>query len=201
MKDLRCIETIRIENNIAHNIHYHQARFGRTRKELWSALEPIELNKEINAPTKALYKCRITYGQKIEKIEYLPYAKKLPQSFALIESDLDYSYKFADRSVIENLKAQIEQEDIIITKEGYLTDTSIANIALLEGEEWFTPKRALLCGTMRAKLLDEGLIKEKDIKIDDLEKYTNFALINAMLGFEIINRVKIIKEAQCLKIF
>jgi 4-amino-4-deoxychorismate lyase len=201
MKDLRCIETIRIDNNIAHNIHYHQARFDRTRKELWGAQEPIELNKNIDAPTDALYRCRITYGQKIEKIEYLPYVKKIAQSFALVESELDYSYKFANRSAIEALKKQVEQEDIIITKEGYLTDTSIANIALLKGQEWFTPKRTLLKGTMRAKLLDEGFIKEKDIKIDDLEKYTNFALMNAMLGFEIINRVKIVKEAQCLKIF
>ena len=201
MKDLRCIETIKIEHNIAHNIHYHQARFDRTRKELWGAQESIELSKEINAPTQALYKCRITYGEKIEKIEYLPYVKKLPQSFTLVESELDYRYKFADRSAIEALKAQKEQEEIIITKKGYLTDTSIANIALLKGEEWFTPKRALLRGTMRAKLLDKGLIKEKDIKIEDLEKYTNFALINAMLGFEIINRAKIEREAQCLKIF
>ncbi len=201
MKDLRCIETIKIEHNIAHNIHYHQARFDRTRKELWGAQESIELSKEINAPTQALYKCRITYGEKIEKIEYLPYVKKLPQSFTLVESELDYSYKFADRSAIEALKVQGEQKEIIITKKGYLTDTSIANIALLKGEEWFTPKRALLCGTMRAKLLDKGLIKEKDIKIEDLEKYTNFALINAMLGFEIINRAKIEREAQCLKIF
>jgi 4-amino-4-deoxychorismate lyase len=198
MKDLRCIETIKIEHNIAHNIHYHQARFDRTRKELWGAQEPIELSKEINAPTEALYKCRITYGEKIEKIEYLPYVKKLPQSFTLVESELDYRYKFADRSAIEALKIQ---EEIIITKKGYLTDTSIANIALLKGEEWFTPKKALLRGTMRAKLLDGGLIKEKDIKIEDLEKYTNFALINAMLGFEIINRAKIEREAQCLKIF
>jgi 4-amino-4-deoxychorismate lyase len=201
MKDLRCIETIKIEHNIAHNIHYHQARFDRTRKELWGAQEPIELSKEINAPTQALYKCRITYGEKIEKIEYLPYVKKLPQSFTLVESELDYRYKFADRSAIEALKAQKEQEEIIITKKGYLADTSIANIALLKGGEWFTPKRALLLGTMRAKLLDEGFIKEKDIKIEDLEKYTNFALINAMLGFEIINRAKIEREAQCLKIF
>ncbi len=201
MKDLRCIETIKIEHNIAHNIHYHQARFDRTRKELWGAQESIELSKEINAPTQALYKCRITYGEKIEKIEYLPYVKKLPQNFTLVESELDYRYKFADRSAIEALKVQGEQKEIIITKKGYLTDTSIANIALLKGEEWFTPKRALLCGTMRAKLLDKGLIKEKDIKIEDLEKYTNFALINAMLGFEIINRAKIEREAQCLKIF
>jgi 4-amino-4-deoxychorismate lyase len=201
MKDLRCIETIKIEHNIAHNIRYHQARFDRTRKELWGAKEPIELSREIDAPTEALYKCRITYGEKIEKIEYLPYVKKLPQSFVLVESELDYSYKFADRSAIEALKVQGEQKEIIITKKGYLTDTSIANIAFFNGKEWFTPKRALLRGTMRAKLLDEGLIKEEDIKIEDLEKYTNFALINAMLGFEIINRAKIEREAQCLKIF
>jgi 4-amino-4-deoxychorismate lyase len=201
MKNLKCIETIKIKDNITHNIHYHQARFDRTRKNLWKEQTPLELNKKINAPSQALYRCRITYGKIIEKIEYLPYIKKIPKSFGVIESNIQYNYKFADRDAIEALKSRVSQEDIIIIKDGYLTDTSIANIALFDGHDWITPRYPLLKGTMRAKLLDEGFIKEGEIKIDNLERYTNFALMNAMLGFETINKVQIIKESQCLKIF
>jgi 4-amino-4-deoxychorismate lyase len=40
---------------------------------------------------------------------------------------------------------------------------------------------------MRAKLLDEGFLHTRNIKKDDLALYTQVALINAMLGFKIIN--------------
>ena len=33
-----------------------------------------------------------------------------------------------------------EQDEILITRNGLLTDTSIANIALFNGKEWHTPK-------------------------------------------------------------
>ena len=39
-----------------------------------------------------------------------------------------------------------EQDEILITRNGLLTDTSIANIALFNGKEWHTPKHPLLKG-------------------------------------------------------
>ena len=51
----------------------------------------------------------------------------------------------------------------LIVKDGYLTDTSIANIALYDGYTWFTPAHPLLRGTKRAELLNKQLIVEKDI--------------------------------------
>ena len=45
---------------------------------------------------------------------------------------------------------------------------------------------------MREKLLDEGFLKKENITIDNLEKYSQVALMNAMIGFKILNDVTII---------
>ena len=82
-------------------------------------------------------------------------------------------------------------DEIIIEKEGYLTDTTISNIAFYDGEKWVTPSHPLLPGTMRAKLLDEGFLHKKEIKKEDLKNYSQIALMNSMIGFKILNNFTI----------
>ncbi len=50
-------------------------------------------------------------------------------------------------------------DDILIIRDGLLTDTSICNVALWNGTSWITPARPLFSGTMRAYLLDKGLVQ------------------------------------------
>jgi len=71
-----------------------------------------------------------------------------------------------------------------------IRDTTIANIAVFDGLKWFTPKNPLLCGTQRAKLLENKIITEKDIKIKDFKNIVSFAIINALIGFREIKNAK-----------
>ncbi len=77
-------------------------------------------------------------------------------------------------------------------KEGLLTDTSIANIAIYDGKQWITPKSPLLKGTFRAMMLEKQLLLEKDVKIKDIKNAQGFALMNALLGFYEIKGAKFI---------
>lgn len=72
----------------------------------------------------------------------------------------------------------------LIVRRGLLTDTSIANIALFDGKDWFTPKLPLLRGTCRTALIDNGIIKEKDIRPEELSSYSFVRLFNAMINGE-----------------
>jgi 4-amino-4-deoxychorismate lyase len=81
-------------------------------------------------------------------------------------------------------------DDILIVKDGLITDTSIANIAIYDGFKWITPKKPLLRGTQRAKLLKDKLIIEKDIKVKDMKNTVRFAIMNALLGFQEIKDIK-----------
>ena len=85
-----------------------------------------------------------------------------------------------------------KKEKIVIVKQGFITDTSYANIVFFDGHKWFTPVSPLLKGTKRTFLLDKKIIEETEIRIDDLEKFKKARLINAMIDFE--DKVEILVE-------
>ena len=74
-------------------------------------------------------------------------------------------------------------DDVLVVRKGWLTDTSICNIALWNGKQWITPSKPLLAGTKRASLLEQGEIATGDIRPDDLPAYSRIRLFNAMIEF------------------
>jgi 4-amino-4-deoxychorismate lyase len=186
------LETIKVENGEIYNLPYHQYRCDRSRKALFGSKAKLDLSTVISPPSEGLYRCRILYHEVIESIEYIPYSPKPIQTLKIIPSSVDYRYKYADRTIFEILlREHSDADEIIIEKEGLLTDTTISNIAFFDGTDWFTPAKPLLEGTMRSKFIEHGLLKEKDIRKEDLDNYSHVALINAMLGFKILNHTTI----------
>ena len=186
----KLFETIKIENGQIFNLKWHNQRLNRSRLELFSLYKPINLADYIDAPSKGLYRCRVLYDVEIKSVQYLPYTPKTFNSFKIIQSNLEYNYKFNDRSELNKLIHK-DYDEIIIEKDSLLTDTSIANIAFYNGQEWLTPKRPLLRGTTRERLLHEGFLKSENIKKEDIKNYSHFALMNAMIGFQIQKSIRI----------
>jgi 4-amino-4-deoxychorismate lyase len=189
------IESIKIEDGVVYNIDYHQHRYesvlGLTDRT------PLYLNEYINPPKKkGLWRCRILYTlEEIESVEYFSYKKRDINSLKLIDADsIEYSKKYANRVELENLFVQKGAcDDILIVKNGFITDISIANIALLKDGIWYTPKEPLLRGTTRQRLLEIQQIIPKDIKVDEIYSYERVALLNAMIDFDIIPQKNIRK--------
>ena len=181
------IETIKIKNNKIYNINYHNQRMNNARKDLFNCKDFIDLSKFIKSPnSNDIIKCRVIYNQKIAKIEYEKYLLRNINSLKIVNSDdIEYQYKYKDRSEIEKLlKLKNNCDDILIIKNKRITDTSFTNIAFYDGTKWLTPIYPLLKGTKREKLIDENKIIEKDIFIDDLNKYKKAILFNSMLDLE-----------------
>lgn len=182
------IETIRIEDRKLQNTAFHNERFNRSRKELLginqeSLLEELVILPE-NLPSGTI-KCRLVYSRIIESITFSPYIFKKLRKFQIIEDNsIDYSYKYCDRQHLENLTSNIAADDILIIKNGFITDTSYANIVFRDGTKWITPAEPLLCGTMRAKLLQEGKIQCEILRKSDLRLFKSAKIINAMIGLE-----------------
>ncbi len=182
-------ESIRISRRAPLNLPYHQERVKRSQTRLFKVKTPISLKESIHLPSyldDGEYKCRITYGQKIHKVEFSKYVPKKVSSLKLVfHDDVDYSFKFEDRQLLNTLYNQREAcDDILIVKQGYLTDTSYSNIVFWNGEQWLSPTHCLLPGTQRAKLLREGTIRIEAIKVADLGNFAYAKLINAMLDWE-----------------
>ncbi len=185
-----CFETIKIKDGKIFNLDWHNRRFNATQKMLFLNSSTMDLQTVITPPKSGLYRCKITYGNNtIHSIEYFPYKAKEITHFTIVKSHLDYQYKYTDRSSFQKLL--LGNNEIIIEKDGLLTDTSIANIAFFDGKSWLTPKTPLLAGTTRARLLEENFLKLENIKKENLQNYSNFALMNAMIGFRIQKSVNI----------
>lgn len=183
------VETIKIKNGKALALPYHQARMERTISRFFPSIASEEINlSSLISPKEEMnfYKARVVYGaQGVEAIEYAPYKMKEIHSLKVVEDDsIDYTYKSTDRSALNALVAQKgDCDEIIIVKNGLITDTSFTNLALFDGKKWLTPKHPLLQGTKRAQLLETGIIEEADLTPEDLKKAEKVSLFNAMIDF------------------
>jgi len=179
-------ETIRIHNGVPENLHYHQARLNQAMQHFFEGVPPIDLLHHIEAPAgckQGIFKCRVTYGRQVISIDFEPYTPKVIATLKLVEDNsISYSYKFADRTALNALREKRgDCDEILIVKNGLVTDTSYSNIAFYDGLRWVTPSTPLLRGTLRSFLLHQGLISEADISLTDLRHYSKARLINAML--------------------
>ncbi len=182
------LETIKIEEGEIHNLSYHQARCTKSRQKLFKCSDILDLSTIMDAPKTGLYRCRILYAETLHSIEYIPYAPKKIETLKIVPSNIEYSFKYANRDALNALlETNRDVDEVIIEKNGLLTDTTLSNIAFFDGTKWFTPEKPLLEGTMRAKLIDEGFLQTKEIRQNELSDYSQVALINAMLGFKILN--------------
>lgn len=181
------VETIRIENRKAENLAFHNERMNRTRNTFFGTCTPIDLANHIRLMnrTEETVKCRVVYNKEITEISYTPYRLRPVCSLRLIPADdLEYGYKSTDRKALEDLYGKRgDADDVLLVRNGLLTDTSIANIALSDGTRWYTPTFPLLKGTRRASLLKEGKITERIIRAEDIFAYSEITLFNAMIPF------------------
>jgi 4-amino-4-deoxychorismate lyase len=190
------VETIKCKDGELFNLRYHQARFNLTRRALFRLKDEISLEKNIEIPENCqtgLFRCRVIYGEKIEKIEFLPHRYRIVKSLKLLEdNDMDYCYKFVGR---ERLNSLFEQrgtcDDILIVKNGFITDSSIANVVFFDGQKWRTPDTPLLPGTQRARLIHEKRISVCPVTPNDLPGFEMAGLINAMQDLDDMPKISI----------
>ncbi len=189
-------ETIKCSDGILSNLDFHNERFNKARKELFGIADEMDLKKRIeiheNCKT-GLFRCRVVYAENIEKIEFLPHQIRNISSLKLVEDNLiDYHLKYANREALQNLFEKREDcDDILIIKNGCITDSFTANVIFSDGKKWWTPDTPLLQGTQRARLIREKKISECRITVDDLQKFRFAGLINAMQDWNEMPRIEV----------
>jgi 4-amino-4-deoxychorismate lyase len=181
--DVEYFETIKCNDYEVFNLDYHEKRVAK------SIALNLNLQEYIYPPSHELFRCKVIYTlDEILDVQYFKYKKRDIKSFKIVfDDDITYSKKYLNRECLDKLLEKKESADeIIIVKNGVVTDTSIANITIFDGTNWITSKTALLKGTTRARLLEEKIIFEKDITLEMLQKAKKLALMNAMIDFDVI---------------
>lgn len=185
----RYVETICIERGHPLRLDYHRARLRATLAHEQSPHSEFDLSACLSLlPADLRYldrvRCRVVYdASSIADVTFSPYTLRPISRLRCIEADhAAYPRKSADRSVLNALFAlRSTADDVIIVRNGLLTDTTIANLALFDGRAWHTPSLPLLDGTHRAALLAGGVLVESDIPANGLSRFSRLRLFNAMI--------------------
>ena len=182
------IETMNICDYRIELLQYHKKRVLNT-CGFWRMKTPdINFQQLIdnNPFCSRRVKCRIVYDNSNFSVDYFPYKNKEINTLRLVfDNDICYSYKSIDRSRIEFLLEQKDKcDDVIIVKNGLLTDCSYANLVFQKEGSLFTPAKPLLNGVQRQFLIKTHRIEEADITVYDYMRYERVLLINAMMDLD-----------------
>lgn len=94
--------------------------------------------------------------------------------------------KTTARQVYDQARAGLPEEldALLFNERGEVTETTIANVAVLRDGTWVTPPVScgLLAGTLRAELLERGSIVEGVIRVADLVSGETIRCFNAVRG-------------------
>ena len=183
------IETICYDQGCFQRIGLHNERFNRTRKQFFGLQTPLQLELLLSVPEdlkNETIKCSVTYGPDILNIKYDTYSVRFVNSLQLVSDDtIDYSYKYANRALIDSLfKSRGQSDDILIVKNGFITDTSYANIVFKKNDKWYSPQNPLLKGTRIESYFREGRVTPALLQPENLHQFSEARIVNAMISIE-----------------
>lgn len=162
--------------------------FGFDEANMLSALDKVV--EERNRPTRV----RILldrHGKFEAAASDIPAINAKPTAVTLAKNPIASSNRFlyhktTHRSVYESALASCPGfDDVLLWNErGELTESTIANLAVEIDGALFTPPVAcgLLAGTLRADMIEEGLLNEQILTVDELDKASRIFLLNSVRG-------------------
>lgn len=183
------IETICYEWGCFQRLELHSERLNRTRKHFFGIQTKLQLELILSVPAELkdeTVKCTVTYGTDIVSIDYNLYQIRPVNSLQMVVDDtIDYAFKYADRTKLNSLfNLRGQSDDILIINNGFITDTSYANIVLKKDDKWYSPQNPLLKGTRIISYFNEGRVTPALLYPEDLHQFSEAHLVNAMISLE-----------------
>lgn len=184
----RFIESVKLQDGRFSRLEYHQRRVDDTFRLFFPAVPVLDLDQLLAGmefPAEGLFKCRIIYDEQPRELTFSPYIMRIIRTFKLVDVDLEPAvYKAESRKEIDKVFGERgDCDDVLLVRRGLLTDASYSNIALFDGETWFTPRLPVIYGTQRASLIEQGFVVQKDIPAKDINQYQKIRFFNAMIEF------------------
>ena len=163
----------------------HDERVSRSSLALWNReiCLPWEV-LEADLPNVGQIRLRVEYDPTgVIRVDARPYFPTAMSLVKLFETYTEYPHKFADRTELESIyKHRGMAHDVLMVINGLVADTTTANVAIYDGTDWMTPRKPLLQGTCRARMIRQGLLKEADISEAMLRNAQSVVIMNALRG-------------------
>lgn len=186
----RFLETIRICDGQPLHLDWHQGRVSDTFSKFYPGAAPFRLEslfRTSTPPAGSDLRWRIRYDHISCETEFSSFQVKPLQSLQLIRLPPEYSYwyKFADRRILELASSRRGvADDVLLIRDGWITDTTVANVAFLKNNRWYTPAIPLLAGTTWKRLVTHGTLTPRPIHVHDLDRYEACAVFNALRDWD-----------------
>lgn len=183
----RFLETIKVCGGKICSPEIHYDRYKKTLAEFYPHVRPVPVERFVEAARGAgegVEKLRVEYGESFSAA-VAPYVPKKINSLKVFDGGgIDYRFKSADRTALNALALAARNancDDAIITKDGFVTDSSYANLVFADDGGLWTPATFLLNGTKRRSLLASGAVREREIRAADIRRFKRVIFVNAML--------------------
>ena len=174
-------ETIRVHNGCAERLELHQARLERSGGR---GLPPLsELILSAGVPPVGEFKVHISYSAAgLGAVRYEAYEPRVIRRMRAVETNILYPRKDEDRRAFELMRLMNpDVDELILCRNGWVTDTTYSNLLFGEPGEWYTPEHCLLPGTRRESLLRAREVRVLPIRCTEIMSFPYVSLINAML--------------------
>ncbi|MBN1303571.1 MAG: aminodeoxychorismate synthase component I [Anaerolineales bacterium] len=160
---------------------FDQAAIQNSLDALAAGLQPEPHKIRLLLDRYGAIECMATPLAQIPK----PNPSRLQLALKPVDSQSLYLYhKTTHREVYNRARSNCPNCDEVIlwNEREEITETTSANLAFELNGELLTPpvSSGLLAGTYRAWMLDQGLVKEKVVKISDLERCSKIIVINSI---------------------
>lgn len=173
-------ETMRLSEGEIKRLNYHKARILQSAKQLSIPLSEVQYEAYL---TSIKHKHPIgTYRLKVMADEFgeltyqcvdLPEKNRFTAKEQLMRTDYP-QWQYINKTSHREHVAHLHEADVVLfyNQRGKVLEFDIGNVLIKEKGRYYTPcfDNDFLKGCMRAQLLDEGKIEEKDYTIDELRE-------------------------------
>ncbi|MCE4955884.1 bifunctional chorismate-binding protein/class IV aminotransferase [Macrococcoides caseolyticum] len=173
--DFHLIETMRLENGHLKRKNYHYERLLKGLKQFNIDYDIQAVNQafqpEINDAMPHMY--RLTVDLKGVVLSTIEPLQKSDTRATLQQITFNHKLFHQHKTSIRN---QYDVKQLTLFHDGTtLLEFNIGNLVIKKDQHYYTPEHEyVLNGCMRQSLLDEGMIKEKAIRLEDfIEDYQN----------------------------
>lgn len=180
-------------------LEYHLQRLARSAEYFDFKIDPEKIRDELARTASVLPRatCRvrmlvsrtgkIRLESSVPQADSLRFGDVVPAKNPIDTGNVFLYHKTTRRTVYQDaLRERPGNDDVLLFNEaGQVTETTVANIAVeIDGVLYTPPVRCgLLPGTRRAMMLEQGLLRERIIRIEEMLKSPGVYLLNSFRGF------------------
>lgn len=203
-------ETIFVKNSAPQRLVAHFLRIQNGMKyynldpKILPSSETIHKLVELNLARQARIRLAVSIDESNVNVSMVLQEYSPPEKISLYldNSQMEFDDKFKDKlqrglkpvdyrkySEQAGIANNMGFWDKIIMVDDLITETSKANIyCKLEGI-WYTPRKNMVKGIIREKLIEENKVIEADLTIDHIKIAEDMAVSNALIGFKTVKSI------------